>query len=320
MCHVCNKIYCQGSTLSRHLKSKHNFQWPSGHSRFRYKLDSDGYYRLQTVRYESVELIEQLNKNAINESEKIQEINQSENQDSNIFLENSNQIDNNSICKTAISHANGQDDITIRYNNNNNENLSNNTNMFNSLNYLNIAEIDADIMSNSSTININNDDMNVNAKNKTELYQNRNGKSNNQTDDEEFMFSETDQENDKIQSQQKNKFVYILDNESNFGCTENVDAICSKTYRNDQSQEFDFDNFLNSNFQIKQTENAQHYNFNTTKVNFMDIKQQLNNNESKIDADLIILEKNSSLNFNNDTVNSYANLHLIDPLIDQNST
>jgi hypothetical protein len=49
MCHVCNKVYCQGSTLSKHLKNSHNFEWPSGHSRFRYKLEVDGYYRLQTL-------------------------------------------------------------------------------------------------------------------------------------------------------------------------------------------------------------------------------------------------------------------------------
>jgi hypothetical protein len=65
MCHVCNKVYCQGSTLSQHLKKRHNFEWPSGHSRFKYKLENDGYYRLQTLRYESVELVEQLNKDAI---------------------------------------------------------------------------------------------------------------------------------------------------------------------------------------------------------------------------------------------------------------
>lgn len=61
MCHVCNKVYCQGSTLSKHLKKAHNFEWPSGHSRFRYKLESDGFYRLQTLRYESLELFELLN-------------------------------------------------------------------------------------------------------------------------------------------------------------------------------------------------------------------------------------------------------------------
>ncbi len=62
MCHVCNKVYCQSSTLSRHLKKIHQFKWPSGHNKFRYKLESDGYFRLQTLRYESLELVKELSK------------------------------------------------------------------------------------------------------------------------------------------------------------------------------------------------------------------------------------------------------------------
>ncbi|RNA22493.1 histone H4 transcription factor [Brachionus plicatilis] len=62
MCHVCKKTYSQGSTLSKHLKSVHNFQWPSGHSRFQYKLETDGFYRLQTLRYESPKLVKELNR------------------------------------------------------------------------------------------------------------------------------------------------------------------------------------------------------------------------------------------------------------------
>ncbi len=62
MCHVCEKVYCQGSTLSKHLKKVHNIELTSGHSRFRYKLETDGFYRLQTMRYESLELFELLNK------------------------------------------------------------------------------------------------------------------------------------------------------------------------------------------------------------------------------------------------------------------
>ncbi|CAF0708023.1 unnamed protein product [Brachionus calyciflorus] len=62
MCHICQKTYSQGSTLSKHLKTTHSIQWPSGHSRFRYKLETDGYYRLQTLRYESAELVEEFNK------------------------------------------------------------------------------------------------------------------------------------------------------------------------------------------------------------------------------------------------------------------
>ncbi|XP_071806643.1 histone H4 transcription factor-like [Asterias amurensis] len=59
-CHVCNTRYSCGATLTRHLKMKHKFKWPSGHSRFRYKKQDDGLYRLQTVRYESLELTEQI--------------------------------------------------------------------------------------------------------------------------------------------------------------------------------------------------------------------------------------------------------------------
>ena len=64
MCHVCSKVYSKGATLSRHLKIKHDIKWPSGHSRFQYKLEADGYYRLQTLRYESLELFEQLKNNS----------------------------------------------------------------------------------------------------------------------------------------------------------------------------------------------------------------------------------------------------------------
>lgn len=55
-CHVCESAFSRGALLTHHLKKKHKFNWPAGHSRFRYKRHSDGKYRLQTVRYESVEL------------------------------------------------------------------------------------------------------------------------------------------------------------------------------------------------------------------------------------------------------------------------
>ncbi|XP_077861740.1 histone H4 transcription factor-like [Saccoglossus kowalevskii] len=60
LCHICDNSFSRGSLLTKHLKKKHKFKWPSGHPRFRYKLHDDGFYRLQTVRYESVELTEQL--------------------------------------------------------------------------------------------------------------------------------------------------------------------------------------------------------------------------------------------------------------------
>ncbi|OWF44797.1 histone H4 transcription factor-like [Mizuhopecten yessoensis] len=59
-CHVCKSVFSRGSKLTVHLKKRHKFRWPSGHSRFRYKLHEDGFWRLQTVRYESIQLTEQV--------------------------------------------------------------------------------------------------------------------------------------------------------------------------------------------------------------------------------------------------------------------
>lgn len=59
-CHCCKKQYGASSSLSYHLKNKHNFQYPSGHSRFTYKICEDGIYRLQTMRVESLEVTKQI--------------------------------------------------------------------------------------------------------------------------------------------------------------------------------------------------------------------------------------------------------------------
>lgn len=59
-CHICEKRYSRGTGLTKHLKKQHTFRWPAGHTRFRYKEHDDGMYRLQTVRFESVELSQQL--------------------------------------------------------------------------------------------------------------------------------------------------------------------------------------------------------------------------------------------------------------------
>lgn len=55
-CHICDNRYQRGSLLTRHLLSKHKLCRPSGHSRFHYKRDEYGYFRLQTERYETLDV------------------------------------------------------------------------------------------------------------------------------------------------------------------------------------------------------------------------------------------------------------------------
>lgn len=59
-CHLCNKHYQYGWSLSKHLIKKHGFQLPSGHRRFTYRQNIDGFYRVQTTRIESLEVSEQI--------------------------------------------------------------------------------------------------------------------------------------------------------------------------------------------------------------------------------------------------------------------
>lgn len=56
-CHCCTKKYLRGYLLSKHLKTDHNFKLATGHSRFIYKQDLDGFYRLQTKRVENLKEI-----------------------------------------------------------------------------------------------------------------------------------------------------------------------------------------------------------------------------------------------------------------------
>ena len=56
-CHLCEKRFLRGHYLTKHLTRSHLFRQPSGHSRFRYKLDDDGMFRVETIRFESGELI-----------------------------------------------------------------------------------------------------------------------------------------------------------------------------------------------------------------------------------------------------------------------
>ncbi|XP_042222717.1 histone H4 transcription factor-like isoform X2 [Homarus americanus] len=60
-CHMCNSKFNIGILLTRHLIKEHSFHsQPVGHTRFRYKQDDDGFYRLQTVRYESIEQTQEM--------------------------------------------------------------------------------------------------------------------------------------------------------------------------------------------------------------------------------------------------------------------
>ncbi|XP_056642311.1 histone H4 transcription factor isoform X1 [Diorhabda sublineata] len=59
-CHCCKKRYKRGTYLTTHLTEYHDYRWPSGHTRFRYRKDEDGIHRLQTVRYESLEVTQDL--------------------------------------------------------------------------------------------------------------------------------------------------------------------------------------------------------------------------------------------------------------------
>jgi len=57
MCHVCNKKFAEGRTLSRHLVRIHDYRRPSGVGKFKYSRQPDGFYRLQKIKYESKKLV-----------------------------------------------------------------------------------------------------------------------------------------------------------------------------------------------------------------------------------------------------------------------
>lgn len=59
-CHQCEKNYSCGNILSKHLIKNHNFRLPNGHSRFIYKPDEQGNYKLQTKRIESLEVSKEI--------------------------------------------------------------------------------------------------------------------------------------------------------------------------------------------------------------------------------------------------------------------
>ncbi|XP_063063247.1 histone H4 transcription factor [Engraulis encrasicolus] len=62
-CHLCDKTFSWCYTLTLHLRKKHQLKWPSGHARFRYKKADDGYMVLNMVRYETVEVTQEIMKN-----------------------------------------------------------------------------------------------------------------------------------------------------------------------------------------------------------------------------------------------------------------
>lgn len=77
VCHIynCSKKFLRGYLLTKHLKADHDFILAPGHSRFIYKLDEDGFYRLQTKRVENLKesnFIEpKINTNVTYEIEKV---------------------------------------------------------------------------------------------------------------------------------------------------------------------------------------------------------------------------------------------------------
>lgn len=59
-CHCCERFFKSGKSLSVHLIKKHGFRLPSGHKRFTYRMDENGFYRLETTRIESLEVTQQI--------------------------------------------------------------------------------------------------------------------------------------------------------------------------------------------------------------------------------------------------------------------
>ncbi|XP_064412809.1 histone H4 transcription factor-like [Latimeria chalumnae] len=57
-CHICERVFSWGYSLTNHLRKKHELKWPSGHSRFRYKEDGDGYWRLNMILCEGLKATE----------------------------------------------------------------------------------------------------------------------------------------------------------------------------------------------------------------------------------------------------------------------
>lgn len=67
-CHCCERFFKSGKSLSAHLMKKHGFRLPSGHKRFTYRVDENGFYRLETTRLESLEVTQQILSPQVNDS------------------------------------------------------------------------------------------------------------------------------------------------------------------------------------------------------------------------------------------------------------
>ena len=60
-CHCCQRQFSRGDILTKHLVKVHDFKRASGHSRYRYiQSPNDGRYRLETVRFDSIEVTEKM--------------------------------------------------------------------------------------------------------------------------------------------------------------------------------------------------------------------------------------------------------------------
>ncbi|XP_066925037.1 histone H4 transcription factor-like [Clytia hemisphaerica] len=107
ICHICNTAYSRGFGLTKHLKKKHNFSWPSGHPRFRYIQYEDGFYRLQMVRFESVELTKRLHgnieeNNGISEPENDGDNNEEDGEITGAVYDGVNELDNENTINIVL--------------------------------------------------------------------------------------------------------------------------------------------------------------------------------------------------------------------------
>ncbi|XP_030599889.1 histone H4 transcription factor [Archocentrus centrarchus] len=85
-CHICDKVFSWCYTLTLHLRKKHELKWPSGHSRFRYRKDVDGFLKLNMVRFETVEVTKEIMKNMAKKPQSLQKSLSSSSQDERVAV------------------------------------------------------------------------------------------------------------------------------------------------------------------------------------------------------------------------------------------